>query len=165
MLPHQTRSAGCESGERQHSCLAGEGYREQRLPSPGMPFVTWPHRRQSIGHGHTRCHQGPAAVTATDNARLGPEPSQKPRVQHSGASRIPGHLLWLISPPCHGKLPEAPAQLCSLETSLGMWLGGDGKDVTHEMWGFPLPSLNNLQQPHLTPVPVLIDFSSPFFVW
>lgn len=98
MLPHQTRSAGCESGERQHSCLAGEGYREQRLPSPGMPFVTWPHRRQSIGHGHTRCHQGPAAVTAVDNARLGPEPSQKPRVQHSGASRIPGHLLRLITP-------------------------------------------------------------------
>lgn len=41
----------------------------------GMPFVTWPHRSQSIGHGHTRCHQGAAAVTAVNTARFGPEPS------------------------------------------------------------------------------------------
>lgn len=38
--------------------------------------------------------------------------------------------------------------------------GGDGKDVTHTMWGFLLPSLNNLHKPH--PIAILIDFSSPF---
>lgn len=38
--------------------------------------------------------------------------------------------------------------------------GGDGKDFTHTMWGLPLPSPNNLHKPH--PIPILIDFSSPF---
>lgn len=48
LLP--TGSVGWESGEQQHSCLAGEGYREQRLPSPGMPFVTW------------ECHLSPGPI-------------------------------------------------------------------------------------------------------
>lgn len=148
--------------------FAGDKRKRVIAQAQKMTFLTKLHHSQSIRRVHTALHpgphKGPAAVTTVNKARFGLNPSFKnvavtkmlPRSLCIYCSLSPGNDMVLAI-----KHPERSTQFFSP----GPCRCVGKKDITQQVIFFfpPLPSQKNLHKAHLTPVLILIDFSTLFF--